>query len=163
MSTRAENLADRILQGAQELKSYVETLSDEQWQMQSDHEGRIVGVLVHHVASAYMVELDIINGMANGEGGISGVTWDMVDHMNAEHAQGNASVSIQETLALLNKNAGTVASAIREFSDDQLDKAGPVSLNWDAPLTTQFFIEEHPISHSFRHLRSIQSVIESGN
>ena len=88
MGTRAEHLADRILQGAQELKAYVEGISNEQWKAMSEHEARSVGVLVHHVAAAYMVELDIINGMANGDGGLSGVTWDMVNHMNAEHAGG---------------------------------------------------------------------------
>ncbi len=161
MGTRAEHLADRILQGSQELKAYTEGLTDDQWKVMSDHEGRTVNVLVHHVASAYLVELDVINGMANGDGGLKGVTWDMVDGMNAQHAQGNAEATKADSLALLEKNAQTVADAVRGLSDAQLDNAGPVSLNWDAPLTTQYFIEEHPISHSFRHLRSIQAVVEN--
>ena len=74
--------------------------------------------------------------------------------------EGNADVTKEEALELLDKNSSIIADAIRGFSDEQLDNAGPVSLHWDAPLTTQFFIEEHPISHSFRHLRSIQAVLE---
>jgi hypothetical protein len=48
---------------------------------------------------------------------------------------------------------------IRGLSDEQLDRASPISLNWDAPLTTQFFIEDHPLSHSFRHLSSIRAAL----
>ncbi len=44
----------------------------------------------------------------------------------------------------------------RVFTDEQLDRAAPVSLNADAPLTTQFFIEDHALRHSWRHLAKIK-------
>jgi hypothetical protein len=34
-----------------------------------------------------------------------------------------------------------------------------VSLNADAPLTAQFFIEDHALRHSFQHLASIRSAL----
>ncbi|MBE0690121.1 MAG: hypothetical protein IH587_08385 [Anaerolineae bacterium] len=48
--------------------------------------------------SAYMVELDIVKLMASGEGGLSGVTWKMVDQGNAEHAQANTNATKEDTL-----------------------------------------------------------------
>ena len=51
------------------------------------------------------------------------------------------------------------ADAVRGLSDEALDKASPISLNWDAPLTTQFFIEDHPISHPYLHLNSIRAAL----
>jgi hypothetical protein len=161
VSKRADALADRVEQGARELKAFAEGLSDAQWQTLCPNEGRTVGVLVHHVASAYMGELHFVQIMANGEGGFSGVTWEMIDQGNAAHAQDNADVTKEDALELLQKNVSVVAASIRELTDEQLDKAGPISLNWDAPLTTQYFIEEHPISHSFRHLKSIQSALNN--
>jgi hypothetical protein len=34
-----------------------------------------------------------------------------------------------------------------------------VSLNADAPLTTQFFIEDHALRHSFHHLARIRAAL----
>ena len=156
MGTRAEALAARIEQGAEELAAYVEGLSEDAWQKTCTDDGRTVGVLVHHVASAYPAEVGIIRQLATGQG-LSGVTWDMVDQMNAQHAQTNVRAERRVTLELLRQASREAAGAVRELSDEELDRAAPISLNWDAPLTTQYFIEEHPLSHSFRHLSSIKA------
>lgn len=51
------------------------------------------------------------------------------------------------------------ADAIRQFSDEELDQAAPISPNADAPLTAQFFIEDHALRHSFHHLASIRAAL----
>lgn len=158
MNTRAETLADRVKRGANELITFVEGCSMAEWQTLIPGDGRTVGVLAHHVASAYPVEIDLVETLASGEA-IAGVSWKMVDQMNAEHAQAQANCTREETLALLHQNSVTAANAIRQLSNEQLDKVAPISLNWDAPLTTQYFIEEHPISHPFRHLMDIRAAI----
>ncbi len=61
---------------------------------------------------------------------------------------------------LLLRNSHSAAEAVRAFSDEQLDRAAPVSLNEDAPLTTQFLIEDHALRHSWRHLAKIKAVLE---
>ena len=58
MTTRANVLADRIELGAESLANFVEGLSDSEWEMVIPGEERKVGVLVHHVASAYQAEID---------------------------------------------------------------------------------------------------------
>jgi len=93
-------------------------------------------VLIHHIASAYLVEVNLIQGLASGKA-IEGVTWEMVDQGNAEHADSQAGCSKSETLALLQKYSGFAADVVRGLSDAQLDKVSPTFLNWDAPLTTQ--------------------------
>jgi hypothetical protein len=35
-----------------------------------------------------------------------------------------------------------------------------VSLNSDAPLTCQFFLEDHPVRHSYHHLAAIRRALE---
>jgi len=47
------------------------------------------------------------------------------------------------------------------LSDEQLDLATPNSLHADAPVTTQFWIENHPLAHAYRHLASIRAAISS--
>ena len=158
MSTRANELANRLEKGANQLLVFAEGLSQTELETICPTEKRSIGVLVHHVASAYLVEVDLVQVLASSKS-IEGVSWDMVDQMNAEHADTQASCSKTETLELLKQNSALAADSVRALSDEQLDKASPISLNWDAPLTAQYFIEEHPISHSYAHLASIRTIL----
>ena len=44
-------------------------------------------------------------------------------------------------------------------SDEELDRAAPVSLNSDAPLTCQFILEDHAVRHSYHHLARIRAAL----
>ena len=158
MSKRAEALAQRVAQGHQELVASVKGCSEAQWQTCLPDEDRSVGVVVHHIASALPVEIDLVKALASGKP-ITGVTLDMVDQMNAQHAGEHAHRGKDETLKLLKHNSEMAIAAIRALSDKELDRAAPVSLHADAPLTTQYFIEDHPLAHSFHHLAAIRAAI----
>lgn len=160
MSKRAEALADRILQGAEALAAYAEGLDDDEWAVAIPGDGRSVGVVVHHVASVYPIEVQLAQQLASG-GAIEGVAWSDIHAMNAQHATENAAVSKQDALALLKQNSAAAAAAIRELSDDELDSAATVSLNGNAPLTAQFFIEDHALRHSFHHLSKIRATLSA--
>ena len=155
MNKRANALAERIEEGAEALATFAEGLSNAEWQKVVTDEQRPVSVLVHHVANMYPIEVELAQRLASGQP-IVGVTWDAVDQMNAEHAQEHHAVSKEETLRLLRENSKAAADKVRELTDDELDYAATVSLNADAPLTTQFFIEDHALSHSFHHLASMR-------
>ena len=158
MSQRAQALADRLEQGARALADYAEGLSDAEWGMGIPKDGRTVGVIVHHVASMYPIEIQLAQTLAAAKP-ITGVTWDAVAHINADHAHEHKAVGKTETLALLRRNSQAAADAVRALSDEQLDAAAPVSLNADAPLTTQFFVEDHALRHSFHHLSRIRAAV----
>ncbi len=156
MNKRSEALAARLEAGATALAAFAATLSETEWQTRLPHDGRKVGVVVHHVASVYPIELHLAHSLAAGQP-ITGVTWDAVDAMNRDHAKENDGVTKEATLALLAKNSAAAAAAIRDLSDEQLDRAAPVSLNSDAPLTCQFILEDHAVRHSYHHLARIRA------
>lgn len=158
MSERANALAVRIEQGSENLATFAESLSTAEWQTIVPDEQRSVGVLVHHVASVYSLEIDLAQQMASGKP-IDGVTWDAVAQMNAQHAQEYSTVNQQETIQLLRDNGKLAANRVREFSDEDLDNAVTVSLNAAAPLTAQFLIEDHALRHSFHHLANIKATL----
>lgn len=158
MSRRAEDLAQRIELGAQTLATFAEQLSDQEWRTMVPQDGRPVGVVVHHVANMYDIEIDLAMKIAAGEG-VRGVTWGAVSELNAKHHGDNVAVSKQEALALLKQKSKSAADAVRKLTDQDLDRAAPVSLNSDAPLTTQFFIEDHALRHSFHHLAKIKAAL----
>jgi Mycothiol maleylpyruvate isomerase N-terminal domain len=157
---RSQALAERLEQGARALATLAGSLTDAQWQTRIPKDGRKVGVVVHHVATMYPLEIQLAQALAGGKP-IEGVTWDAVNDINAKHAAEHDGVTKEAALDLLRRNSAAAAAAIRALSDAELDKAAPVSLNSDAPLTCQFFIEDHALRHSFHHLAKIRGAIKA--
>jgi hypothetical protein len=157
MKKRAEALADRIEKGAEELATFAEGLSDDEWR-QAVRDGRPVGVCVHHVASVYPIEIQLAQGIAGGNA-ITDVTWEAVADMNAKHAADFAKVSKAEAVEALRRNSKAAATAVRSFTDEQLDTAAPFSLSFGAPVTAQFVLEDHAVRHSWHHLARIRSAL----
>jgi hypothetical protein len=107
----------------------------------------------------YPIEIQLAQTLAKGHA-IEGVTPEVVNKINADHAQSSDSVTKEEAIALLKQNSAAAAAAIRMLSDDELDQAAPVSLNSNAPLTCQFFLEDHAVRHSYHHLARIRAALQ---
>ena len=160
MSRRAESLADRIEEGAAGLAAFAEGLSEAEWRTATStgNDRRPVGVLVHHVASMYPIEIDVVRAVASGKS-VMDVTWEAVAGINAKHASDNAGVTKAAALELLRKNSREAAAAVRALTDDELDQAAPFSLSFGAPVTSQFVIEDHPLRHAWHHLARIRTAL----
>ena len=161
MSRRAEELARRVEQGAAELIAAVAGLSAAEWATICPDEQRSVGVLVHHVGAAYPDEAEIITALAS-EGEMPGLTWDVVNQGNREEASSHTEVDKAAAIALVRENVATAATVVRRLTDEQLDRVAPTELHWGAPLTLQYFVEQHPIAHPYMHLESIRAALRSG-
>jgi DinB superfamily len=156
---RAELLADRIEEGAAGLAGFAEGLSEAEWRIPvSSTDRRPVGVIVHHVASMYPIEIDVARAIASGKA-ITDVTWEVVAQLNGKHADENAGVTKAAALELLRRNSHEAANAVRAFTDDELDRAAPFSLSFGAPVTSQFVIEDHALRHSWHHLARIRKAL----
>jgi hypothetical protein len=160
MSRRTEALAARLEQGARALAAFASTLTDAEWHTRVPKDGRKVGVIVHHVATMYPLEIQLAQLLGAGKP-VAGVTWEVVHEMNAEHAKEYDAVTKEVALDLLRRNSMTAAAAIRALNDEELDRAAPVSLNSDAPLTCQFMLEDHAVRHSHHHLDRIRAALKS--
>jgi hypothetical protein len=161
MGRRAEALAARLEKGAAALAAFVEGLSEKEWRTTvsgSGRDNRSVGIAVHHVASVYPIEIDLARAIAGGKA-VTDVTWEAVAQMNAKHATDNAGVTKAAALDLLRKNSGQAATAVRAFSDEELDGAAPFSLSFGAPVTAQFVLEDHAVRHSWHHLARIRAAL----
>jgi hypothetical protein len=161
MSQRSNALAERLEQGARALADFASGLTDAEWQARGPKDRRKIGVVVHHVASMYPLEIQLAQTLAGGKP-VVGVTWDAVHEINAGHARERDAVSKAAALDLLRRNSAAAAAAIRALSDEELDRAAPVSLYSDAPLTCQFFLEDHAVRHSYHHLAAVRGALQSG-
>ena len=158
MTTRAERLAGRLEANASALAEFAATLTPEQWRTPMPHDGRTMGVIVHHVANIYPLEMELAQSIAAGTP-MAGVTWDVVATVNAGHAKEFQSATKEAAIALLKQNSAAAAKAIRAMTDEQLDRAVTQSLYGGAELTCQFFLEDHPVRHSIHHLSKIRAAL----
>jgi len=90
-------------------------------------------VVVHHVASMYPLEIQLAKLVAPVSP-ITDVTWEAVAAINRDHEEANDGRQAKP-LALLARKQCRCGRALRGFSDEELDRAAPVSLNSNAPLT----------------------------
>ena len=160
MSSRSNALSERLEHGAQALATFANTLTDAQWNARVPHDGRKIGVIVHHVASVYPVEIQLAQVLASGKP-VEGVTMDDINAMNGKHAEEHDTVTKAAALDLLRRNSSTAAAAIRALSDGELDRAAPASLYSDAPVTCQFMLEDHAVRHSYHHLARIRRALNA--
>ena len=161
MSKRAEAIADRIDQGTEALAAFSESLSEAEWQTVVPNEERTVAALVRHAADVFPFFIDWARALADGKP-ITGLTWDDVAQMNAQHAQEHATADKQETIELLRTKSKLASDKVRQFTDEELDNVATVCLYWDTPLSAQWLIEYHHIRHSYHHLDSIRAAL-NGN
>jgi hypothetical protein len=149
-SARAEALAVRLETGARALVEFAKGLSDAEWQTPIPHDTRKVGVVVHHVAFMYPIEIDAARTVSRGEP--FPVPWEKVHEINAQHAKDYDRVSKAEALDLLLKNSVAAAAAIRTLTDADLDRTASFGMTDGTPMTTQFVLEDHAVRHSYHHL-----------
>jgi hypothetical protein len=148
-----------IEEGAAGLADFVQGLSQAEWQMPvSPTDTRSVGVIVHHVASVYPMEIELARAIAGGNA-VTEVTWDVVAGLNAGHAREQAGVTKAAAIELLIRNGREAARAVRGFTDEELDRAAPFGLSFGAPMTAQFVIEDHALRHSWHHLARIRKAV----
>lgn len=155
---RARRLAARLEDGALALATLAHGLTDAEWRRPIPGDGRTIGVVVHHVASVYPIEVELAQRIASGMA-ISGVTMADIHAMNAGHAEQFAGVARLEAITLLRIASSAAADAIRAFSDSDLDMAATASLYDDAPVTAQFVLEDHAVRHSYHHLAAIRRAL----
>lgn len=151
MTTRSNALAERLERGVSALSTFAGALTTAEWKARVPNDGRSVGVVIHHVASVFPTEIHLAQILASGTP-VTGVTMSDIHTANGAHARDNADVTQDEALRLLKRNGEAAAVVIRSLTDEQLDRAAPVSLYEDAPLTTQFMLEDHAVRHSYHHL-----------
>jgi hypothetical protein len=158
MNQRANALADRLERGARALATLAESLTEAQWTRVVPGDGRKIGVIVHHVASVYPVEIQLAQMLAGGQP-VTGVTPADIDAMNAAHAKENDGVTREAAIEVLRRNSAEAAAAIRALSDAELDRAAKASLYSDAPITCQFMLEDHAVRHSYHHTARIRRTL----
>jgi uncharacterized damage-inducible protein DinB len=155
VTTRAEQLVERFTRMNAALVAVAQSCSDEQWRTRCGAEGWTVGVTVGHVAVDYLDLLNVIEAIAKGRPVPIG-TQEELEERNAGHAQTFATHSNEETIALLQRNAETVARRVERLRDDQLARSGVVL---GRETTIEQIVTVLLPSHIDSHLASIRTAM----
>jgi DinB superfamily len=157
MGTRSDELASRFEDAIKEFDQTIQSCSDEQWRATCGDEGWSVAATAHHVAGQFPLEREYISAVADGRE-MPALTWDDINGKNERHAAEHTSCDKAEVLRLLRARAGSMASYIRDLSDEQLDRTAGLPLADGASVSTQQLIEGGVlIDHVQGHMRSIRS------
>jgi hypothetical protein len=153
MPTRVEELTAQFEAANQDAIQTIKGLSDTAWKATTPDDGRTVGVLAHHIATGDIPISSLCGAIANGQP-LQPITPEMIDQSNAQHAKQYASVSKEETLALLEQNGATALACLRGLSDAQLgNKAEFFGREWTAEQAIQMIL----IGHIQDHLGKIRA------
>ena len=157
MGAKSEALTKQYEAKVQEATGVLEGLSDADWKKTTAAEKWTVGVVAHHVASGHEGISGIIKTVAGGQS-IPTFTMDMLDGMNAKHAQEFANVGKAETVTLHKKNAATAAEMVRGLSDADLAKSGTV-LTGMPSMNVEQIVTNILINHIDDHFGSIRKTV----
>jgi len=157
MGAKGEALAKQFEAKVQEATAVLGKLSDADWKKTTAAEKWTVGVTAHHIAGAYEPVAHIIKTIVTGQV-LPHFTPEMLDEMNAKHAQEHAGCTKAETTALHQKGAATAAAVVRDLSDEQLARSGTVFAGLP-PMSAEQLVMRGLINHIDEHFGSIRKTI----
>ena len=158
---RSDQYADQFVAAQDEFIHLIESLDDSQWHLKGknfpqrineEDEGRTLGVIAHHVATAGAWIIKRLQAMLAG-GPMPPVDFKVI---NAEHAEAHADVTRDEVLRILRESKPRIAEAIRAIPDDQLDAQRDTPAG---PMSAAQRIERVLIGHVKMHQGSIEAAI----
>lgn len=156
LGAQAEALTARLQDLTNQLVAAVEGCPDDKWHTAKTNEGWSVGVTAHHAADGIVPTTGIFVAGATGQP-MSPITLEMLNELNAKHAQEFANCSKAETIDLARKSAAQAAGMISGVSDEQFQTQAALPFTPDQKLPSSQLAEFLVIGHLQQHLASIQS------
>jgi len=157
MSAKSEALAREFEAKVQAALATLERLGDADWSKVTEAEQWSVGVTAHHFAGVLEPITDLVRAVsaARSPGTLRS---DMVDRINAQHAQEHARCTKAETVELLRRGAAVAAGVIRGLSPEQLGQKGSVLAD-APPMSAEELIRAALLAHIDQHFGSIRKTV----
>lgn len=157
MGERVEELASRFETINNDVISFVESCSDADWQKRTAEEAWPVGVVARHIAVSHAPLAGIAKLLATSQP-VPGITMDMANHNNAEHAQQHADCTKAEVIEMLREHGAAAANTVRSLRDEDLGNSAPVAL-FDRVMTAEQMIKNVLIWHARSHLQNMKDAV----
>lgn len=159
MSDRASKLADKIKSFSNEVITFVENMSDDDWNKTLDWEQWSAGVTAHHIGAGHLAIFDLAGMIVQGEP-LPQLSMDQIFEMANQQAKENAQCTKADTLEHLRNNSDRMITFIKGLSDEELNRKGSMPA-FDGDVTTEQLIEYVIFQSAAQHFENIAEAVKS--
>ena len=153
--TRVEELASQFDSVTAEALQALEASDEAIWQTKSSAEGWTVAALAHHFVSGLQPISGLLQGITAGAD-LPPITEEMLEQQNLANAKTHAAAAKQDVVALLKQNAADALSALRQLTDEDLQRSAQLFGN---TVTADDVAQGILIGHVQNHLESFKATI----
>lgn len=157
MSQRAKNISKRIKAFRDDVVSFVEKLSDEEWNKECDAENWSVGVTARHLGAGHLALSGLIGKIARGEE-LPQLSMEQINAMSEKDARAHADATKAEALAQLRKNGDDLADFVAGLSDDELDRKTGMPA-FGGAVSAELFIDYVVFQSAAQHFESMKKAV----
>lgn len=158
MSERSEELTQRFNITAERFALLIERCDNDAWRLVCAAERWPVGVVAQHVALAVRFHLGWLRQIVAGDNLIE-TTRAELDQANAHYAERFTTVTQEQVLRTLRRNARSADSFLTALDDDALGQTAQVAFLGNVVVSVDQLIEHVLIGHITGHMRSIAATL----
>ena len=159
MSQRARELAEKLEVFRSDVVAFVENCSDDDWGKTCSAEGWPVGVVARHLGASHLGVLDLARMIVAGKP-LPKLTGEIIDQMNARHAEKHAGCTKNEVLGILEAKVPEFVRYVAGLSDEDVDRAGYLAL-LGSDVSIEKLIELVVLNSGRKHLENMKGAVES--
>lgn len=157
MSQRAEDLSQRIAMFRDDVITFVESLSDDDWQKTCDWEEWSVGTTACHLGGGHLAISGMLHMIVRGEA-LPQLTMDEVNALSKKWARKHTHSTKAEALALLREKGGMLVADVAALSDDDLERKGSMPA-FGGEVTAWQLIDYVIFQSGGQHLASMKAAV----
>ncbi len=150
-------LANRFQAFNQQLITFVQHCTADDWRKITKAEGWSVGVTAHHVAATHYPLVEWVQMMVEGRA-LPLVTMAMVDEMNRQHAEAHIHCTPAEVIELLQRDGAKALAYLLTLTDTDLDRLGYFPV-FETNLTAGQLFAALFLDYAYAHLESMRATI----
>ena len=157
MSQRAKDLSQRIATFRDDVISFVESLSDEDWRKTCDWEEWSVGITACHLGGGHLAIAGMLEMMVRGEA-LPQLTMDDITAMANKGAKDHAHSTKADAIDLLRKNGDQLAAYVAGLSGEDLERRGSMPA-FGGEVTAGQLIDYVIFQSGGQHLASMKAAV----
>jgi hypothetical protein len=157
MSQRAKDISKRIKSFADEVITFVESLTGSDWNKVCDWEDWTVGVTARHVGAGHFAISKMAAMTVKGED-LPPLSMDQINAMSEKDSRKHADCTKDEALELLRKNSAELATFAAGLADDELDRKGSMPA-FGGEVTTEQLLDFIIFQSAAQHFDSMRAAV----
>ena len=159
MSERAKELAEKLEAFRSDIVTFVENCSEDDWGKTCSAEGWPVRVVARHLGAAHLGVLDLARMLVAGAP-LPNLTSEIIDQMNAQHAEKHAGCTKDEVLGILGAKVPEFVRYVAGLSDEDLNRAEYLAL-LGSDVSVEKLVELVVLNSGKEHFKNMKGAVDS--